>query len=512
MNSLISAQYYRRLVGLATLLLVAQLWLGGTSTVASSSSVVQETSASTSTSTVIAFPGNSGPLNTGVYVQRNDFISITATGEIFNGQYYFTPDGALAPPDPQYGQTILPNIASNSLVGSIGDFAMGTLLDDSIDVNPSGMSGDELGYPGLFGPGYVGSSFRTIAAADGYIYLAFNDIPLNDNTGSFEVNIAINEGCAVPFFSQRDSSWENHPLRTKNGVCSSYCSIIGHCGCTLTSATMVFNSYGANTNPPQLSDCMDTSACPFSWNTGLSCSNGKVNHVSRLGFSWGRLDKEINLNHRPVILGMCKMGTCYLDYDDDPNTYAQTHWVVVLSGQGTNPEDYLINDPWFKCGANIPLATRSEDWQFVWMSVYEGTIPCSSLTAIIPPCVNRGANPQPVQFGSNLNNTYSQMNASPSSVVSGTVWIYTRTQLTMTVEITATSSVGTVTDMLIWTDTTPNTTWQSITPFVWLPVSEYVYARFRDDLGNVSEVYSDTINPIGPPNALFGISLPLIKR
>jgi len=354
--------------------------------------------------------------------------------------------------------------------------------------------------------------------------LAFNscfgnppDIPANFDY--FHVALA----CEIPFFSQRDGNWQTHPLR---GTCSGWCVdpqlefvTIGRCGCTLTSAAMVFNTYGANTDPPQLSDCMDMSACPFHWNASISCSNGKLSRVSRLGFSWDCLDQELSQNHRPVILGMCKRGTCHLDYDDDPNTHAQTHWVVVVSGRGTDPEYYLVHDPWYKCGANIPLATRSEDWDFVWMGVYEGTVPCSSLTALTPPCVAQGANPQPAQSGSGTANVESSLlttsysgDIAPASVISGTVWLYTRTELTMTVEITAASSVGNISEMLIWSDTMSNTTWQSFTPFVWLPVSESVYARFRDNLGNVTDVYSDTINPAGPPNAPFEVFLPLIRR
>lgn len=150
-----------------------------------------QTITATFTSSVITLPGNSGPLNTGIFVHMNEFVQIRASGEIFNGLVTFTPDGWLEPPDPQYGTTILPNVASNSLVGSIGDFSSGVLLDDGVDINPSGNSGTEVGYPGLFGPGYVGSYFGAVAQTDGYIYLAFNDYPLDDNTGSFTVNITI---------------------------------------------------------------------------------------------------------------------------------------------------------------------------------------------------------------------------------------------------------------------------------------------------------------------------------
>jgi hypothetical protein len=82
----------------------------------------------------------------------------------------------------------------------------------------------------------------------------------------------------------------------------------------------------------------------------------------------------------------------------------------------------------------------------------------------------------------------------------------------MTVELTAASSVGNVNEMVVWSDTISNTTWQSFTPFVWLPASESVFARFRDDIGNVTGVYSDTINPAGPPNAPYEVYLSLIRR
>ncbi len=81
----------------------------------------------------------------------------------------------------------------------------------------------------------------------------------------------------------------------------------------------------------------------------------------------------------------------------------------------------------------------------------------------------------------------------------------------MTLEMTATSSVGNVTDMVIWSDTMPNTNWQPFAPFVWLPVSESVFARVRDNLGNITDVFSNTINPAGPPSAGPQVFLPSIK-
>lgn len=341
-------------------------------------------------------------------------------------------------------------------------------------------------------------------------------------TGTGRLTAMNKHRCVVPFFSQRDDNWQDHPLR---GSCTGWCIdpelgfvTIGRCGCNLTSAAMALNTYGANTDPPDLSDCMDTSACFFRWDPSIPCSNGAVNGYRRLREfnwdSWDRLSQELNHNHRPVIVELCRKGTCHLDDD-----HRQTHWVVVVSGQGTDPEYYLMHDPWYKCGANIPLATRSEDWEFDGMAIYEGAVPCSSLTALTPPCVARGANPEPVQQtsetvnkeASSLSNDDTQEIA-PASIVCGTVWLYTRTELTMTVEVTATSSVGDVSEMLVWSDSMSNTTWQPFTPFVWLPVSERVYVRFRDNLDNVTDVYSDTVNPKGPPNAPLEVFLPIIIR
>lgn len=527
MNNLKEAHLNRRLLGirlitgmgLVSILIMILFWLNtGSAFSKIISPIIEEpnTSDHTFTRTVITFPGNSGPLNTGINVQQNDFIRITATGEIFNGDWNFTPDGALGPPDPQWGNTILPNISSNSLVGSIGDFSTGILIDDGYDENPDGISGTDIGYPGLFGPGYIGSFFETIATVDGDLFLAFNDIPLDDNTGSFEVTIIVSQACTVPFFSQRDDEWINHPLRTQNNTCSEYCSTLGHCGCTLTSSAMIFKNYGANTNPPALSDCMGTSACPYDWNKGAqACSEDRTkwNYQNRVAWndsspseSWERLESEINENHRPVILGM--------HLEENPEN---THWVVVHTGQGSDPEYYLIHDPWYKCGANIPLATRSDDWDFDWLIIYEGKNPCSSLDVVNPPCVAQGANPQPIQTssfatGSLLESISPEYDLTPNSIISGTIVLFTRTSITMTAEITASSSVGTITEMLIWSDTLSNTNWQSYTSYVWLPVSNFVYVQFRDNLGNLSETYSDTINPIGPPTAPFEIFLPLTVK
>lgn len=129
------------------------------------------------------------------------------------------------------------------------------------------------------------------------------------------------------------------------------------------------------------------------------------------------------------------------------------------------------------------------------MGIYDGQIPCNALSVEVPACVARGSNPVPVQLASLPSCSQAPddshiTGSSFTSVISGTVWIYTMTDITMTVEITAHSSISNVTQMLIWSDSISNATWQPFTPFVWLPLSDFVYAQFQDGLGNTTDVYS----------------------
>lgn len=186
--------------------------------------------------------------------------------------------------------------------------------------------------------------------------------------------------CEVPFFWQRDPNGINdHPLR---GTCGTNFDTIGEGGCTLTSATMLFRYYGSEitTNnlemtPPNLSDCMNSKACPFHWLKGATCSEGSASNPRRdINFSYSKLDQELNQNHRPVILQMCRpKGACNWEGPI-------THWVLVVGGEGTDPAGYTIWDPWFECGQNMRLNSRSETWDFVGMTVYDGTPTCSFST------------------------------------------------------------------------------------------------------------------------------------
>jgi hypothetical protein len=144
--------------------------------------------------TIVVLPGASHSFNTNVAVVMGDIIRITATGTILNSQG----DTSGVNPDGTdychcvFNPSLLPNISANSLIGSINNSYTGNdLLDDGYDTNPQGITGTSTGHPGLFGPGYIGSSFTGMAKSSGEIYIAYNDSFPDDNLGSFTVTITI---------------------------------------------------------------------------------------------------------------------------------------------------------------------------------------------------------------------------------------------------------------------------------------------------------------------------------
>jgi hypothetical protein len=250
---------------------------------------------------------------------------------------------------------------------------------------------------------------------------------------------------------------------------------------------MAFAYYGADVTPATLSDCMDTKACPFNWLSGATCSGGKATWVNRYAFSWSRLEQELNQNNRPVVLGMHRT-----------TNVNDTHWVLVLSGQGSDPANYTMHDPWLLSGANMRLSTRSGDYVFDWLSIYAGEPVCSVVDSATPTV--SGVQPEPILLSQNTSQSTDSVHVvNAPSVISGTTWVYYMTEITMTIQLTANSNEGNVTEMLVWSNSDPNTNWQPFVEFAWLPVSDFVYAQFRDEFGNVSEVESDTIYPVYSP-------------
>jgi len=356
---------------------------------------------------------------------------------------------------------------------------------------------------------YAGSNWDGNNSSVGGVWLFWNawynqfhfDQPLSDPPDP-------PSSCEVPYFSQRDSRWRNHPLRTA-GVCSSYCNTIGRCGCTLTSAAMLFNHYGSTRNPAQLSDCMGTRACPFYWYTGAACSQGQAQYVASYGFSWSRLEREVNRNERPVILGMYRY----------KNGVKYTHWVLVIAGSGNRTSNYTIHDPWPIHGAKMKLSAYN-NWYLDRLVVYNGDPDCASMASMaaeplafnfnIQPPVSDTVDPQEERESLTVEEARS---LEASSVITGAAWLYRMTDVTMTVQLIAESNDGTVTEMLLWTDEMTETTWQPFSTFAVLPRGEEIYVRFQDDAENTSAEAAETSHPpASPETAPFEVYLPAVLK
>jgi len=323
-----------------------------------------------------------------------------------------------------------------------------------------------------------------------------------DPGGKRTVYYSRNATTAVPYFSQRDPRWISHPLR---GSCSSACSTIGACGCTLTSAAMVFNYHGANRTPASLSDCMGNYACPFYWYTGAACSNSAkfdryydTRSMSNATF-WSLLESLVR--DQPILLGM------HRGY--------QTHWVVIFDGAGNSAGNYHIHDPWPINGADMRLSAYNS-WYFDHIIVYQGTSHLRSEVDNTPelfvndPQLLSAVNPTPIT----VDESVSLMNVAPfaDDTVTGTVQIYRMTDISMTLQIEAESSAGRVIEMLVWTDNMEDAEWQPFTSYLELAASEYITVRFRDESGNVSSIVEETRYPTGMPlfQSFFDIYLPFI--
>jgi hypothetical protein len=315
------------------------------------------------------------------------------------------------------------------------------------------------------------------------------DVYTPDNTGSYTVRVGGADDCAIPFYSQRDHQWAEHPLRT-DGRCSPSCGTIGACGCTLTAAAMIFAYHGADLRPDSLSDCMDRQACPFHWAVGASCTQGQSIFVGRVDFSWARLEQELNVNGHQVILGMTQAN----------NTNNQ-HWVVVTHGHGSNPSDYLILDPWSlsKDTTNLNAYTR-QGYVPLWLAMYSGQPVCSNPGLVVEKQEPRVG--QTIISSNGPPNPTSRLEGRPNSIISGSIMVYQLFETSLVVELTAVSNVGNITEMQIWTDSRPNASWQPFDTLHWIPwePGDQVYARFRDEFDNVSAEFSDTLHPIFSPS------------
>ena len=244
---------------------------------------------------------------------------------------------------------------------------------------------------------------------------------------------------------------------------------------------MVYKYYGADQTPPSLARCLGGNACPLVWTD--RCSDGKVNYRGWVSFSWNRLESEL-AQGRPVILQL--------------NRTDGMHFVVAVSGSGDQASGYFVNDPWLQQGAYVKLSAvlARQNYRISSMRLYSGIPDCTYQT-VTP---NERGNGVPVV---SVND--------PSSPITGSIDIYRNTETTMTLALNAYSNDGTVTDMLIWTDSVTNTTWQPFSPYVAITLSEQFFVQFRDSSGNISAVISNTSDPESPAQ-IFPTFLPVVLR
>jgi len=83
--------------------------------------------------------------------------------------------------------------------------------------------------------------------------------------------------------------------------------------------------------------------------------------------------------------------------------------------------------------------------------------------------------------------------------ISGEILIYSLADKEMTVQAIGESKVGNLTEMLIWTDNDQEKQWKPFQTLTNIPTSDNVYAQFKDDHGNISVVYSDSVFPKHSP-------------
>ncbi|MCA0351451.1 MAG: C39 family peptidase [Chloroflexi bacterium] len=257
----------------------------------------------------------------------------------------------------------------------------------------------------------------------------------------------------VPFFWQADPAWKNNRI----GACN---NTIGNVGCALTSVAMVFQFYGADKNPGTLNSCLGDHACGMNWGSFkiLPCSNNKVRFVQRINsFSYARLEQE--LRQGPVIVELSNANS--------------THFIVVLGGSGTNPANYMVNDPGIKNGVRTTLS-RTLAWfrgSPSGMRIYRRNGSLNAEPVIEP------AAPAPATI-----------QASQTEVITGSITLFSNTETEMFLELAASSNAGSIAEMQLWTNQQASDVWQPFSQYVSMPIADTYYARFRDSSNNVSGI------------------------
>ncbi|WP_298816264.1 carboxypeptidase regulatory-like domain-containing protein [Chloroflexus sp.] len=277
-------------------------------------------------------------------------------------------------------------------------------------------------------------------------------------------------GWRVPFFAQADSQWGNARMQT--------CNLrIADVGCALTSLAMLLNSYGASTNPGALNSCLGSVACPLYWGHSnvRTCSGNRVSFREWPAFSYAKL--EAALRDGPAILELSNPRTGYM------------HFVIVISGSGANPANYVAHDPGRRNGANKPLSEVINFWRTYnnfgfeprSLRLYNGTPTRASLSSELQ------AELPPLEAPE----------LAAGEVVGGAAVLYDVGQNALILELAAQSSAGSVTEMRIWTSAQASDRWQPFARYVEVPMHQRIFVQFRDARGNTSAVIEARV-PVAP--------------
>jgi hypothetical protein len=178
------------------------------------------------------------------------------------------------------------------------------------------------------------------------------------------------------------------------------------------------------------------------------------------------------------------------------------HFVVVVSGSGNDPRNYIVNDPGIRNGARTRLSNTLAIFRGLYpasMRLYRGsttaTIADSASLTSLPP---RLSSPQPMA----------------DEAVTGAMALYRNDETNMVLELASQSSSGDITEMQIWTDQHARDGWQAFSEYASVPLADSYYVQFRDSAGNTSDeikvdvpFVQDTVQSEGA-----SVYLPLIVR
>lgn len=183
----------------------------------------------------------------------------------------------------------------------------------------------------------------------------------NPPDGQRDFYAAIN----IPYtYLQSDPRWRENLMKSRMRS-------IWTDGCTLTSACMVFNAYGAYSDPGVFNAQMDDGACPFNWD--VAPSRAGLSHVRYdLTSPYKKLRyEELGANEWYNMAWAIQLGDAPIVEFTKPD--GNNHWVVVYSVNGlfSLKNSYRILDPAY--GERPMTDLTNQGWYITSLVIYEPT-------------------------------------------------------------------------------------------------------------------------------------------